>query len=73
MSDTVRKSNEPVRLYMKQARARRSAGDDGRTNDPQRTMADIVMVATEEFAGKGLSGARIDEIAARTRTSKRMI
>jgi AcrR family transcriptional regulator len=30
-------------------------------------------VATEEFASKGLSGARIDEIAASTRTSKRMI
>jgi len=44
-----------------------------RTNDPQRTMADIVEVATKEFAEKGLSGARIDEIAASTRTSKRMI
>jgi AcrR family transcriptional regulator len=30
-------------------------------------------VATEEFAEKGFSGARVDEIAARTRTSKRMI
>jgi len=39
----------------------------------ERTMADIVEVATEEFAREGLSGARIDEIAARTRTSKRMI
>lgn len=39
----------------------------------ERTMADILEVATEEFARDGLSGARIDEIAARTRTSKRMI
>ena len=39
----------------------------------ERTMADILEVATEEFAREGLSGARIDEIAARTRTSKRMI
>jgi AcrR family transcriptional regulator len=30
-------------------------------------------VATAEFADKGLAGARIDEIAAATRTSKRMI
>ena len=30
-------------------------------------------MATTEFASKGLSGARIDEIAAATRTSKRMI
>ena len=44
-----------------------------RTNDPDRTMADIVEVATREFADKGLAGARIDEIAAATRTSKRMI
>ena len=45
----------------------------GRTNDPARTMAEILAVATHEFADKGLTGARIDEIAAATRTSKRMI
>jgi AcrR family transcriptional regulator len=44
-----------------------------RTNDPARTMAEILAVATSEFAQKGLAGARIDEIAERTRTSKRMI
>ena len=44
-----------------------------RTNDPARTMAGILEVATTEFAAKGLSGARIDAIAAATRTSKRMI
>ncbi len=44
-----------------------------RTNDPARTMAEILQVATQEFAQKGLAGARIDEIAERTRTSKRMI
>ena len=44
-----------------------------RTNDPARTMAEILKVATTEFANKGLAGARIDEIAAATRTSKRMI
>jgi AcrR family transcriptional regulator len=36
-------------------------------------MREILEVATEEFAKKGLAGARIDEIAAATRTSKRMI
>ena len=36
-------------------------------------MAEILSVATQEFADKGLAGARIDEIAAATRTSKRMI
>jgi AcrR family transcriptional regulator len=44
-----------------------------RTNDPERTMADILDVATREFAEKGLAGARIDAIADAMRTSKRMI
>jgi len=44
-----------------------------RTNDPERTQAEILAVAKTEFAEKGLDGARIDEIAAATRTSKRMI
>jgi AcrR family transcriptional regulator len=52
---------------------RRVAVAPSRTNDPERTMADILQVAMTEFADKGLSGARIDEIAAATRTSKRMI
>jgi AcrR family transcriptional regulator len=50
-----------------------TAKESGRTNDPARTMAEILAVATHEFADKGLTGARIDEIAAATRTSKRMI
>ncbi len=50
-----------------------NAGREGRTNDPARTMAEILEVATHEFADKGLAGARIDAIAATTRTSKRMI
>ncbi len=44
-----------------------------RTNDPERTRADIIEVATREFADKGLAGARIDLIAEAMRTSKRMI
>ncbi len=50
-----------------------SVKESSRTNDPARTMAEILAVATHEFADKGLSGARIDAIAAATRTSKRMI
>ncbi len=45
----------------------------GRTNDPERTRANILQVAEVEFGEKGLAGARIDEIAEATRTSKRMI
>jgi AcrR family transcriptional regulator len=47
--------------------------DTPRTNDPERTMANILEVATAEFGEKGLAGARIDEIAEATHTSKRMI
>jgi AcrR family transcriptional regulator len=54
-----------------QAKARDKATT--RTNDPERTKDGILEVATAEFAAKGLAGARIDEIAARTSTSKRMI
>jgi AcrR family transcriptional regulator len=44
-----------------------------RTNDPDETRRNILEVATREFADKGLAGARIDEIAEKTNTSKRMI
>lgn len=44
-----------------------------RSHDADRSMADILRVATAEFAEKGLSGARVDGIAAATATSKRMI
>src|SRR5450755_3512040 len=44
-----------------------------RPYDAGRSMADILKVATAEFADKGLSGARVDAIAAATETSKRMI
>lgn len=37
------------------------------------TRENILEVATAEFADKGLSGARVDEIAERTQTTKRMI
>ena len=51
----------------------RGAAKPARVHDPEGVKRDIVAVATEEFSRKGYSGARVDEIAARTRTSKRMI
>jgi AcrR family transcriptional regulator len=57
----------------KPKRAARAAKPAPRTNDPERTMADIIDVATHEFSEKGLAGARIDVIAEAMRTSKRMI
>ncbi|WP_267138326.1 TetR/AcrR family transcriptional regulator [Anianabacter salinae] len=41
--------------------------------NPEAVKSDILRIATELFAANGLSGTRIDEIAARTETSKRMI
>lgn len=54
-----------VTLKPAQPRKRANNADESRQN--------ILDVATEEFARNGLSGSRIDEIAARTKTSKRMI
>ena len=52
---------------------KKRASAPGRTNDPEGTKRNIVEVAYKEFAENGLSGARIDEIAAKTKSSKRMI
>jgi AcrR family transcriptional regulator len=65
--DQLVHSGAPRRAVAKKSRA------EPRTNDPERTMADILEVATREFAEKGLAGARIDAIADAMRTSKRMI
>src|SRR3954466_6628417 len=44
-----------------------------RQRDAVRTKREILEVATSEFADRGFAGARVDEIAERTRTTKRMI
>jgi AcrR family transcriptional regulator len=44
-----------------------------RRRDPERTREEILDVAVQEFSRLGYAGARVDEIAARTRTTKRMI
>jgi len=64
MNETVQKGGKAPR---------RRVAAQPRTNDPERTMADIIEVATREFSEKGLAGARIDVIADAMRTSKRMI
>ena len=65
--------NETVHSTRRGARKAAPPKETTRTNDPERTMANILEVAMAEFAEKGLAGARIDEIAAATQTSKRMI
>jgi AcrR family transcriptional regulator len=51
----------------------RQATATKRQRDPERTRAEILEVAAREFADHGFDGGRVDEIAARTRTTKRMI
>ena len=45
----------------------------GIRRNPDRTREAILLAAKEEFARKGLSGGRVDEIARRSRANKRMI
>ena len=58
-------------------RARQKSGSPvaghERIRDAERTRADILSVATREFADRGYAGARINEIADKTSTTKRMI
>jgi AcrR family transcriptional regulator len=49
------------------------ASPTGRKNNPEKTRDDILQAAIAEFVSQGLSGARVDAIAERTKTSKRMI
>ncbi|MDP2021716.1 MAG: TetR/AcrR family transcriptional regulator [Hydrogenophaga sp.] len=65
--------NELVHYRRRTVRQSTAARGPTRTNDPERTMANILAVAMAEFAEKGLAGARIDQIAGATQTSKRMI
>jgi len=48
-------------------------GTGAKVRSPEATRQNIIEVATSEFAQNGLSGARVDEIAAKTGSSKRMI
>jgi AcrR family transcriptional regulator len=72
--DGSRKGEVDGRMSIKEAKPSRAAGRKGnRAADPEKTRRNIIEIATDEFANKGFSGARVDEIAARTNTSKRMI
>ena len=44
-----------------------------RQRDAERTRNEILEVATREFAANGYAGARVDDMAERMRTTKRMI
>ncbi len=51
----------------------RGGPNAGKTDAAAATRAEILAAATREFSEKGLSGARVDEIALRTQINKRMI
>ncbi len=51
----------------------KSARKNSWKKDPEAVKANILEIATEEFAARGFSGANINEIAQKTSTSKRMI
>jgi hypothetical protein len=65
------KTAVPSRKAAEPAPARRHAGAKARA--PEATKQDIIDVATREFAQNGLSGARVDVIAAKTGSRQRMI
>ena len=58
---------------MKRANSAERKSTSQRTNDPEGNRRNIIDIATQEFAEKGFSGARVDKIAAKTTSSKRMI
>lgn len=51
----------------------RAQSNRQRSSVGEQTRRDIIDAAMKEFAEKGLAGARVDDIAARTRTTKPMI
>ena len=80
MNQDVHKPSVPARRGRprRQALAGEAAFAPGRpgrepAHDPDPVRADILQAAITEFGEKGLAGARVDDIAAATRTSKRMI
>ncbi|MGH8355520.1 MAG: TetR/AcrR family transcriptional regulator, partial [Pseudomonas sp.] len=62
MTNTAELPAEPVEAPRK-----------SRKNNPEKTRENILQAAIAEFVQQGLSGARVDAIAERTHTSKRMI
>ncbi|HEU5470711.1 MAG TPA: TetR/AcrR family transcriptional regulator [Actinophytocola sp.] len=53
--------------------AAQPTGPPAAERDADRTREEILAVATREFADKGYDGARVDEIAAKMSTTKRML
>ena len=68
------RSAQTVRAYNRRLMPPRQAADPAeRRRDAERTRNEILEVATREFAANGYVGARVDDMAERMRTTKRMI
>jgi AcrR family transcriptional regulator len=60
-------------VRMEETSALQAPKTAGRVVNPDAHRRDILQVATAEFAAHGLAGARVDDIASKTRCSKRLI
>jgi AcrR family transcriptional regulator len=52
---------------------RKPTADTARPRDANRTRAEILKAAREEFSAEGFNGARVDSIAARAKANKRLL
>jgi AcrR family transcriptional regulator len=72
-----RHSKEPGEIRMKSPKKATTqppkVSETRRKYDPEQTRRNILDVARQEFSAMGLSGARVDAIAERTNTTKRML
>ncbi len=64
-------TNAPDQIAPTEGATRKQNGK--RLRDAEATREQVLLAAIQEFADKGLHGARVEEIAARTSTSKHMI
>jgi TetR/AcrR family transcriptional regulator len=70
---TVNNANGTATRPRAVARPRKSTRVVPIKRDPERTRESILTAAVAEFAAKGLSGARVDQIAKRAGANKRML
>jgi TetR/AcrR family transcriptional regulator len=64
---------ESVRLPKPWRRSRREKRGVFRPRNPEATQRRILVAARQEFARKGLAGARVDVIARRARANKQLL
>lgn len=63
----------PIAVQPRPRRARSRSTAEARPRDAERTKAEILRAAREEFCEQGFNGARVDAIAARAKANKRLL